>query len=133
RQLTREVVQHTQRIQKTLESANIKLTSTITDIVGESGRRILRAIVPGETDACKLAELGSTRLKCSRAELVAALSGRVTAHHRFMIGQHLDLIEELERRVTAFDARITDLLRPFRDAVDRLTTIPGVSEHTAQV
>jgi transposase len=133
KQLTREVVQHTQRIQKTLETANLKLTTVITDVVGMSGRRILRAIVAGETDAAKLAELGSTRLQCSRCELVAALTGRITAHHRFMIGQHLDLIEELERRIAAFDARITELLRPFRDVVERLITIPGVSEHTAQV
>ncbi|MGH2362918.1 MAG: IS110 family transposase, partial [bacterium] len=133
KQLTREVVQHTQRIQKTLETANIKLTTVITDIVGQSGRRILKAIVAGETDANRLAGLGSTRLKCPRADLVAALTGKVTAHHRFMIGQHLDLIEELERRIVAFDARITDMLGPFRDAVERLITIPGVSEHTAEV
>jgi transposase len=133
RQLTREVVQHIQRIQKTLETANIKLATVVTDIVGQSGRRILRAIVAGETDAARLAELGSKRLQCSRSELIAALTGRITAHHRFMIGQHLDLIEEIERRIAAFDARITELLRPFHDAVERLITIPGVSEHTAEV
>lgn len=133
KQLTREVVQHTQRIQKTLEDANIKLTTVISDIVGMSGRRILKAIVAGESDANRLASLGSSRLTCSRADLVAALTGRLTAHHRFMIGQHLALIEELERRTEAFDTRITDLLRPFRDAVDRLITIPGVSGHSAQV
>jgi transposase len=105
----------------------------VTDIVGQSGRRILRAIVAGETDAEKLAGLGSKRLHCSRSDLIAALTGRITAHHRFMIGQHLDLIEEIERRIAVFDARITELLHPFRDTVERLTTIPGVSTHTAEV
>jgi transposase len=133
RQLTREVVQHIQRIQKTLETANIKLATVITDIVGLSGRRILRAIVAGETEATRLAELGSKRLHCSRSDLIAALTGRITAHHRFMLGQHLDLIEEIERRIAVFDARITELLRPFRDTVERLITIPGVSTQTAEV
>jgi transposase len=83
-QLAREVAQHVQRIQKTLENANIKLTSVISDIVGMSGRRILKAMIAGETNPAKLADLGSKRLKCPRAELTAALEGRVTAHHRFL-------------------------------------------------
>src|ERR1700746_209582 len=110
-------VQHIQRIQKTLESANIKLTSVISNIVGTSGRRILKAMIAGETNATKLAELGSTRLKCPRAELIAALDGRVTAHHRFLIAHHLGLVEDLERHIALFDARIDELLVPLRDAL----------------
>jgi len=132
-QLGREVAQHIQRIQKTLENANVKLTSVISDIVGTSGRRILNAIIAGERNPAKLAELGSKRLKCSRAELIAALDGRVTTHHRFLIGHHLHLIEELERHIAAFDARIEELLAPHRDAVAQLITIPGVSRVSAQV
>src|SRR6267378_4773277 len=103
RRMAREVAQHIQRIQKTLENANIKLTSVISNIIGTSGRRILKAMIAGETNPAKLAELGSTRLKCPRAELTAALDGRVTAHHRFLIAHHLGLIEELERHITAFE------------------------------
>jgi transposase len=132
-QLAREVAQHIQRIQKALESANIKLTSVISNIVGTSGRRILKAMIAGETNATKLAELGSTRLKCPRIELVAALDGRMTAHHRFLIAHHLGLIDELERHIAAFDARIEELLAPFRDAIARLITIPGVSRVSADV
>jgi transposase len=132
-QLAREVAQHIQRIQKALESANIKLTSVISNVVGSSGRRILKAMIAGETNATKLAELGSTRLKCPRTELVAALDGRMTAHHRFLIAHHVGLIEELERHIAAFDARIEELLAPFRDAVERLITIPGVSRVSAEV
>ena len=109
-QLTREVAQHVQRIQKTLEDANIKLVSVISDIMGMSGRRILKAMIAGETNAMRLSELGSARLKCSRSDLAVALDGRVTAHHRFLIDHHLGLIEELERRIAAFDARIEELL-----------------------
>jgi transposase len=132
-QLTREIARHIQRIQKTLENANIKLTSVISDIVGTSGRRILKAMIGGEANPAKLAELGSTRLKCQRAELTAALDGRVTAHHRFLIDHHLRLIEELEGHIAAFDLRIEELLAPFRNAVAQLITIPGVSRVSAQV
>lgn len=132
-QLAREVAQHIQRIQKTLENANIKLTSVISNIIGTSGRRILKAMIAGETNPVKLAELGSTRLKCHRAELTAALDGRVTAHYRFLIAHHLGLVEELERHITAFDAQIEELLAPLRDAVAQLITIPGVSRVSAQV
>ena len=132
-QLAREIAQHIQRIQKTLEDANIKLTSVISDIVGMSGRRILKAMIAGETNAAKLAELGSTRLKCPRAELTAALDGRVTAQHRFLIAHHLSLIEDMERHIAAFDARIEELLVPLRDALAQLITIPGVSRVSAQV
>ena len=132
-QLAREVAQHIQRIQKTLETANIKLTSVISDIIGMSGRRILKAMIAGETNPTKLAEFGSKRLKCPRAELTAALDGRVTEHHRFLIAHHLNLIEELERHIAAFDARIEKLLAPLREAVAQLITIPGVSQMSAQV
>jgi transposase len=132
-QLTREIAQHVQRLQKTLEDANIKLVSVIADIMGASGRRILKAMIGGETDASKLAELGSVRLKCPRSDLAASLDGHVTAHHRFLIDHHLGLIEELERRITAFDVRIEKVLAPFRDAVERLITTPGVGRIAAEV
>ena len=70
---------HTQRIQKTLEDANVKLTEVISDILGTSGRAILRALVAGETDPERLADLTSRRLKATRAELVDALHGRVVS------------------------------------------------------
>ena len=128
-QLIRELAQHIQRIQKTLEDANIKLVSVISDIAGVSGRRILKAMIAGETNAMRLTELGSTRLKCSRSDLAAALDGRVTAYHRFLIDHHLGLVEELERRL----ARIEEVLAPFRDIVERLITTPGVGRVAAEV
>src|SRR5438128_5954516 len=96
KQLVREIAQHTLRIQKTLENANIKLTAVLADVLGSSGRAILRALARGERDPERLAELASDRVKASRAELVAALHGRVTPHHRFMLTLHLTQIEALE-------------------------------------
>jgi transposase len=133
KQLGREIVQHTQRIQKALEDANIKVSSLITDLLGASGRRILKALIAGESDAAVLAALGGPRLKCSRQELEASLEGRITPHHRFLIGQHLRMIEELEAAVAAFDAQIEATLAPFRDAAGRLTSLPGISDVAAQV
>ena len=132
-ELTREVVRHTQRIQAVLEEANIKLASVISDIMGGSGRRILKAIVAGETDARTLAKLGSLRLKASRDELVAALTGCILDHHRFLIDQHLQMIERIETAIADFDARIEAVLAPFRDAVKRLIDIPGLSTTAAQI
>jgi transposase len=133
KQLTREVVQHTQRIQAVLEEANVKLSSAITDVLGMSGRRILKAIVAGETDPAKLAGLGGSRLAASRSDLADALHGRVREHHRFLIDQHLKTIEQLEATIAAFDARIEAALGPFRDAIERLKEIPGLSETSAQI
>jgi transposase len=133
KQLVREIARHTQRIQKTLEDANVKLTEAISDILGTSGRAILKALMTGETDPERLVDLTTGRLKASRAQLVEVLRGRVTAHHRFMITLHLTQIEALETAVTTLEARIGDGLAPFRAAVNLLTTMPGLSETAAAV
>jgi transposase len=124
KQLTREIVQHVQRIQAVLEEANVKLSSVISDVLGPSGRRILRAIIVGETDAD--AALGSERLGCGRVALTEALTGRIHEHHRFLLAQHLRTIEQLEESVAAFDARIASALAPFREVVERLNEVPGL-------
>lgn len=133
KQLVREIAQHTLRIQKTLETANVKLTSVLADIMGVSGRAILAALVAGEGHPERLAALASDRVKASRAELIAALHGRVTAHHRFMLKLHLGQIEALEAAVRDVEARLGEALAPFRAAVDHLITMPGVSETVARV
>ena len=132
KELTREIVRHTQRIQSVLEEANIKLTSVITDVLGVSGRRILKAIIGGETDGAKLARHGSARLAASPAELAAALTGRIRDHHRFLIAQHLKTIEQIETTMAEFDARIEAVLGPFQETVERLTEIPGISRTVAE-
>lgn len=133
RQLVHEVARHVLRIQKTLEDANLKLTQVMSDIVGVSGRAILNALIDGETDPGRLADLTRGRLKATRADLLDALQGRVTDHHRFMIKLHLTQIDALETAIATIEARIGDALGPFRAAVSLLTTMPGLSDTTARV
>jgi transposase len=131
KQLTREIVQHVLRMQAVLEGANVKLCSVITDLLGLSGRRILKAMIERETDPQKLAALG--RLRCPRAVLVEALSGRVREHHRFLLAQHLRMIEQLEKSIAAFDTRVDKLLEPFRDIIERLKEVPGLGTTAAEI
>jgi transposase len=131
KQLTREITRHTQRIQKTLEDANVKLTEVISSVLGTSGRAILRALIAGESDPGKLVDLTEGRLKAPREKLMDALQGRITEHHRFMLKLHLDQVENLERAVRELEARADQ--GSFRTATELLTTIPGVSHVTARV
>jgi transposase len=133
KQLVREVSQHTLRIQKVLEDANLKLTSVISDVMGMSGRAMIEAIIRGEDDAERLADLSVGRLKASRPAVVAALQGRVTSHHRFLLRLHLNQIDALELAVRDVEARLGDALAPFQAAIDRLMTIPAVGRTVARV
>ena len=133
KQLVGEIARHTLRIQKTLEDANLKITRVMADILGTSGRAILTALVAGETNPERLADLTRGRLKATRADLVDALHGRVTEHHRFMLQLHLTQIDALAGAVATLEARIGDALGPFRAAVSLLTTMPGLSDTTARV
>jgi transposase len=133
KQLVREIVQHTQRLQKVLEDANLKLTEVVSDILGMSGRAILQALIAGETDPARLVAHTTGRLRAPAAVLRAALHGRVTDHHRFLLQLHLGQIAALEQAVREVEARIGDTLGTFRAAVERLTTMPGVSQTMARV
>jgi transposase len=133
KQLMGEIARHTLRIQKTLEDANLKLTHVVSDILGTSGRAILKAVVAGDTDPERLADLTTGRLKATRAQLVDALHGRVTAHHRFILDLHLTQIEALETAVDQLERHIGTAMAPFHAAVSLLTTMPGLSNTAARV
>jgi len=133
KQLVRELTQHVQRIQKTLEDANIKIASVISNVVGVSGRAILRAIIDGRTNPIDLLRVTTGRLKASERELQEALRGRIRAPHRFLLKLHLEQIESLERSIAEVDKEVGALLEPFRAKCERLTTIPGVSDVVAEV
>jgi len=130
KQIAREVVQHTNRVQKVLESANIKLTGLIADVLGMGGRAILDALVAGETDPVKLAKL-APRVRASEKQLSEALQGRVREHHRFMLKLHLAQIDALQDAIEEIEARLDRSLANFRDATARLITIPGISDKLA--
>jgi transposase len=133
KQLVREISQHTLRIQKTLEDANLKLSSVLSSVLGASGRAILRALIAGESDPERLAELAQGTARRKRSALVEALHGRITPHHRRLLKLHLDLIGALEAALEEVDADVGKLLAPMRQRARLLTTMPGVSELTAQV
>jgi transposase len=133
KQLVREQLQHVYRIQKTLEDANIKLSSVVTDTLGKSSRAMLEAIIAGETDPEKLADLALKRLKRKRDQLREALRGRVTSHHRFLLRLHLDQYDALAVAIARVESEVGSILEPFRLATERLKTIPGVSDVVANV
>jgi len=128
KQLVAERSQHVQRIQKLLEDANIKLSSVVADILGVSGRTMIEAIVRGESDPKRLAELAHGRLRASRKQLEEALHGRIRDHHRFMLGLHLAQIDGLNASIGLVESRVEEMLDPFADLVKRLKTIPGVRD-----
>lgn len=132
RQLVRQRVQHVQRIQKTLEDANIKLDSVISDIVGMSGRAILTAMVSGQSDPAKLAALASERIKAKPDELKRALHGRMRDHHRTLIKLHLAQVDGTNAGIAELDKEIERSLEPFRSHIEQLTSIPGVGLHVAR-
>jgi transposase len=119
------------RIQKVLEDANIKLASVATDALGASGRAMLKAMLAGQNDPDALAELAKGLLRNKIPALRQALAGRLTEHHRFMLGELLDDLEHTEAKMTTVEAEIERRLRPFQADIDRLCTIPGVDRVTA--
>jgi transposase len=133
KQLVRERTSHVQRLQKTMEDANIKLDSAISDLMGKSGRAMIEALIAGETDSEKLAALADGRIKASQARLREALRGRVTKHHRFLLRLHLRQIDGLTEGIIEIDREVDEQIEPFRPAVEILSSIPGVSQLSAQV
>ncbi len=119
------------RVQKVLEDANLKLASVASDPLGVSGRAILTAILAGEEDTERLAEMSKGILRKKIPDLRLALEGRVTEHHRFLLQELLDHQEFLEKKMAEVEAEIGKRMRPFEAEVERLDTIPGVDRVTA--
>ena len=133
KQLVREVSQHSLRIQKVLEDANLKLGSVLSDVLGKSGRAMLDAIVAGEADPARLAALAQGTARNKTAELREALRGRITEHHRTMLRLHLQVVDALQRTLAELDAAVGKALAPIQQRARLLTTMPGVSDLTASV
>jgi transposase len=131
-QLARQKATLSNRIQKVLEDANLKLGSVASDVLGKSGRAMLSALIRGETDPNALAELALGRLRKQLPRLRPALTGRVTEHHRFLLRLLLDEVEAVEGFLARLEERIGAVLGPFAAAVEALTTIPGVDRRTAE-
>lgn len=121
------------RLQKTLEGANLKLASVVSDLMGVSARAMLAAILAGETDPAVLAELAKGRLRRKRAELEQALCGRLDALQALLVTQHLAHIDFLDEQIDRLSREVTTRLAPHEAEVARLDTIPGVNRWTAEV
>jgi len=121
-----------QRVQKTLEDAGIKLDSVASDVLGVSGRAMLRALVAGERDPAVLAELARGVLRKKLPQLRQALQGRFSDHHGLLVGLSLAHLEHLEAAVGKLDARVDQVVAPFAEARDHLDTITGVGKRAAE-
>src|SRR5215468_12090399 len=129
--LAQEINRIANRIQKVLEDANIKLASVATDALGASGRAILEAMLAGEQDSARLAEMAKGLLRNKIPELQLALEGRMTEHHRFLLRQLFDHLHFTESKLSEIEQEIDRRMRPFEDQVARLCTVPGVDRVTA--
>jgi len=130
--LVEERVSEINRAAKVLEAANIKLGTVVSDIVGASGRAMIRALIAGEREPNALAALAKGSLRGKTEELIPALTGRFMAGHGFLLARMLDHIEYLEEQIETIGKEITRLCEPFREAIDLLMTIPGVARLTAE-
>ena len=118
------------RLHKVLEDANLKLSTVASDVLGASGRSMLEAIIAGETDPDRLADLAQKRMRGKIPTLRFALCGRVREHHRFMLRSHLDVIDSFDARIRALDLRIAELTRPTLQppTPERPETVPLFSD-----
>lgn len=132
-QLVAERASVSNRIQKTLEDANIKLASVASDVLGVSGRAMIAALIDGETEPDRLADLARRRLRSKIPQLRQALEGHVTDHHRFMLRTLMDHVRHLDDLIERLGQRIEEAMSPFAKAVERLVTIPGVNQRAAEV
>ena len=133
KQLVREIAQHTLRIQKVLEDANLKVASVLSNIMGLSGRSMIAALIGGETDPERLADLAQGVARKKKKELIEALRGRVTPHHRGLLKLHMQLINALETALEEVDSSVGKALEPIRLGARLLATMPGVSDIVANV
>jgi transposase len=120
------------RLQKTLEGANVKLGLVATDVLGKTGRDILAALVAGATDPAALARLARGLLRKKLPQLEQALTADVGRHQRFLLAQHLAHIDFLEAAIAQVGAEVARRLRPLDEAIARLDAIPGIGREAAE-
>jgi len=133
RTLVEERARLLNRVQKTLEDANIKLGAVVSDIMGVSARAMLEALLAGQTDPTVLADLARGRLRDKRDTLSQALLGRFNAHHAFMLTEHLSHLDYLSEAIDRVSGELDRRLTEAEQVIILLDTIPGISRHIAQV
>ncbi len=132
-QVIRQRAQECNRIQKLLENGNIKLASVASNILGASGRDMLAALAAGQTGAAQLANLARGRLRDKLPQLEEALEGVLSVTQRWLLGEQLRKVGELDEAIARLDAKIAALCLPFAKALAVLDQVPGINERIAQV
>jgi transposase len=158
--LVQERAREVNRVQKLLEGANIKLASVATDVLGVSGRLMLEALIKGNVDEKAMAEMAKGRMRSKIPELEQALTGIVSDHHRFMLGEQLAHIDFLDGQIANISNEISERLEKMSQkqqppaspnqqdkaeganehkppltwqvAVELLDTVPGINQRTAE-
>lgn len=130
--LIRERSQHVNRIEKTLELAQVKLGCVVTDIMGKTGRAIVQALSTGVADPARLADFAQGNLRKKRGDLRDALVGGLTPHYAFLLQQHLSLIDALDAHIATLDIRIEAAMALFAEDAAIVQTMPGVAKRAAQ-
>jgi transposase len=128
----RDIIRFRNRLEGILEEGQIKISGLLSDLLGVSGRRMLRALAEGQTDAQQLAALGVGRLRASEQELAQALDGQLRPIHRQLLAQHLDHIEWLERQILQLDGALSQMLKQHQDTISRLCGVPGIAINAAE-
>ncbi len=131
--ITRERSREIQRLEKLLEDAGIKLSAVATDIVGVSGRAMIEALIAGDRDASRMADLAQRRMRVKIPQLTEALVGRFNEHHAFLARVHLDLIDQHTAKIDQITERVELMMEPLRGFHDLICTIPGIGTRTADV
>ena len=131
--ITRDRSRELQRLEKLLEDAGIKLSSVASDIVGVSGRLMLKALIDGAHNAEAMAQLAKGAMRSKIGLLTEALTGQFTAHHAFMAQLYLDRIDVDTAHLASLDTRIDNLIEPYRPIMALLQSIPGISQRVAEV
>lgn len=130
---TRERSREVQRLEKLLEDSRVKPSSVATDIPGVSGRAMIEALIRGDRDVARMADLAQRRLRTQIPQLTQALAGRFSEHHAFLAQLHLDLIDQHTAAINQLTDRIEEVMEPFRGFHDLIRTIPGIGPLTADV
>jgi transposase len=120
------------RVHKVLEDANIKLGAVATDIMGKSGKDMIRALIEGEKNSAEMADLARRQLRGKIPELQLALDGHVTDHHRFMLDELMNHLDCLDQQIDRFSQRIEEVSRPFAEAIEEVARLPGFEKRAAE-
>jgi len=132
-QLVEEKTRTSNRIEKVLEDANIKLGSVASEVLGVSGRAMIRALIEGEKDPGQMADLAQRQLRGKIPDLKKALEGHLTEHHRFLLRLLWKQLTQQEALIAELEAKIEEVTVPFADEIERLDAVPGIDRRVAEV